>query len=246
MEREVTINEEQKLYVIPYPGGGCTCLGFDVAYARAFNVWEWIVNGNAGAHFVHQEPEFVPAPDPQLVGTLAGYADYLRLMKEGEWNARIRKTSLIDWGWDTPQAVKDALLNAKSSGQRVRLFYGDRVTGRDWGEENDVTGTVSASTGWFKCLIILANARSHGGPAILTANIVRMLVNGREVYRHPKYHSPNYRITQPLEGQPADLPVCVDASKDDFLRDWENVANFKTLAQAQRWIDFMRGRRMGK
>jgi hypothetical protein len=245
MEREVTINAEQKLYGIP-SGDGWTALGFDVAYARAFNVWEWIVSENAGAHFVHQEPEFIPAPDPQLIGTLEGYADYLRLMKEGEWNARIRKTWLYDWDAETPQAVKDALLTAKASGQRVRLFYGDRVTGRDWGEENDVTGTVSASSGWFKCLILLANARSYGGPAILTGRIVRLLVNGREVYRHPTYNQPTYIIGNPPKRIGNTDMAAAGYTTGVYTEDSGNVANFKTWEMAQRWIDFMRGRRMGK
>jgi hypothetical protein len=245
MEREVTINAEQKLYVIPESGGGYTCLGFDVAWNRANAVWDWIARDNVGAQFIHQGPEFIPAPDPALIGTVEGYADYLRLLKEGERNARIRKTFLYDWDAETPQAVKDALLTAKHNGQRVRLFYGDRVTGRDWGEENDVTDTVSASTGWFKCLILLANSRSSGGPAILTGSIVRLLVDGREVYRHPTYTAPNYRIRFPAD-QPDGLPVRVDTSWGENLSDWSNVANFATQDKALRWIDFMRGRRMGK
>lgn len=60
----VTVNAEQGLYVLPFPGG-YTCLGFDVALRQARAVAEW-----AG----------VPAPDPARAGTLAGYADYLRAM----------------------------------------------------------------------------------------------------------------------------------------------------------------------
>lgn len=238
MEREVTIDEKQKLYVIPEPGGGYTCLGFDVAWNRANAVWQWIDDAR------------ITPPDAAFIGTVEGYADYRRVMDAGAAHAKGGRGFLYDWDAETPQAVKDALLNAKHNGQRVRLFYGDRVTGRDWGEENDVTGTVSASTGWFKCLIIIANARSSGGLAILTGCIVRMLVDGREVYRHPTYTAPNYRIGSPpprignVDMAADGYAAGVDASWGENLTDWSNVANFKTWAQAQRWIDFMRGRRM--
>jgi hypothetical protein len=245
MDREVTINPEQKLYGIP-EGSGWTALGFDVAYARARAVWQWVEDGRT--HTYPETPETVAQyapPEFALVGTLAGYTDYERVMLLGRKHHLLTRATLIDWGQDTPQAVKDALLTAQYNAYRVRLFYGDAQTGRDWGEENDVTGTVSASTGWFKCLLLLASQRSSGGPAILTGSIVRLLVNGREVYRHPTYSQPHYRLDQPAD-QPNGLPARVCTAWDGDLQNWSNVANFQTWAQAARWIDFMRGRRASK
>jgi hypothetical protein len=231
MNQEVTVNHEQKLYVIPAQGGGYSCLGFEVAYAKAQAVWEWLDDAR------------ICDPDAGWIGTPEGYADYQRLMALGAEHACVNHTWLYDWGQDTPQAVKAALLDAKDTGARVRIFYGDPVTGRDWGQEHDVTGTVSRSTGWFKCLILVANSRSDGGPAILTGNTVRLYVGGQEVYRHPQYHQPTYTFGA--------VPASKwSAGQDGYTHgvyaDGENVANFKTYAAAHRWIAFMTGKRMAK
>ena len=136
----------------------------------------------------------------------------------------------------TPRQVIDALENAMHTEKRVRLFYGDKETGRDWGDENEVAGTIGRSTGTIKIPLILAKRTSPGGPGILVDCIVRLIVNGREVYRHPKYHQPAYTVeASDLDGYAAR----VDA-------DGKTVARFKTETGAQRWVAFMTGNRMGK
>lgn len=67
-----SVNVEQGLYVLPC-GGGYSCLGFDVAHARAAAVAAWAN---------------LPAPDPALKGTLAGLAAYQATMAKGEAHAR--------------------------------------------------------------------------------------------------------------------------------------------------------------
>lgn len=228
MNQEVTVNHEQKLYVIPAQGGGHTCLGFEVAYAKAQAVWEWLDDAR------------ICDPDAGWIGTPEGYADYQRLMALGAEHACVNHTWLYDWGQDTPQAVKAALLDAKDTGARVRIFYGDPVTGRDWGQEHDVTGTVSRSTGWFKCLILVANSRSDGGPAILTGNIVRLYVSGREVYRQPTYHQPTYTAEH------TGAAMRAEGYTTAVMADDEEVANFRTSRAAHRWTAFMTGQRMSK
>lgn len=134
----------------------------------------------------------------------------------------------------TPRPVIDALERARKSwGSRVRLFYGDKQTGRDWGEENDVTGRVGRTGGRIPVPILLHNSRSIGGGAILCENIVRLIVDGREVYRHPHYHQPAYAILFNSKGA-------------SVLADGQHVASFDSKPQAERWIAFMTGRRMTK
>ena len=70
--KKVTVNLEQKLYVIP-EGEGYSCLGFDVAFGRA----------QAYAAELGQ-PDLAPVLENK--GTLAGYADYLATVSA----ARIR------------------------------------------------------------------------------------------------------------------------------------------------------------
>jgi hypothetical protein len=118
----------------------------------------------------------------------------------------------------------------------VRLFLGDPETGRDWGEGNDVCGYIGRSMGRIKVPLMLATRHSTGGPAILTGNVLRILVNGREVYRHPKYCAPAWETK---DDGPADLPFQV-------LRDGIVHARFRTEASRTRWLDYMTGRRMAK
>ena len=74
-----------------------------------------------------------------------------------------------------------ALAALAGTDRRVRLFLGDPETGRDWGEENDVTGYVGRSTGPSKVPLLLATRRSMGGGAILVDCVLRMLVDGCEI-----------------------------------------------------------------
>lgn len=138
----------------------------------------------------------------------------------------------------TPRPVIDALENARNTGARVRLFLGDRETGKDWNEENDVTGFIGRSSGPIKIPLLLRTKSSSGGGSILCDCIVRLLVNGREVYRHPKYKAPIFAARHSKEpGYAAEV----------FINDSEEVhARFKTFDAAFRWIAFMRGERATK
>jgi hypothetical protein len=136
----------------------------------------------------------------------------------------------------TPEAVKIAIESARQTGARVRLFLDDRKTGRDWGEENDVTGTIGRSTGPCHVALLLANNRSTGGGAILTNCIIRLLVNGREQYRAENYQPPKW---EERVGNMKDR-------KFEVWRDNKIHARFETDAKRQRWIAFMKGERATK
>ena len=91
------------------------------------------------------------------------------------------------------QKVTEILERCRRHGTRVRLYYGDVETGRDWGEFNDVAGRIGRSMGPVKILILLHNASSIGGSGILDQCIVRIRYanrkNGGNLYLHPKYHT---------------------------------------------------------
>jgi len=123
------------------------------------------------------------------------------------------------------------------TGKQVRLFYGDKETGRDWGEENYVTGTIGRSTGIKPIHLLINNSRSYGGLAILEDCIVKLMVNKRVVYVHPLYNQPEYVIKN--DGQIADLPFEVYAN--DVI-----TARFNTRNKADRWVAFMTGKRFCK
>jgi hypothetical protein len=133
----------------------------------------------------------------------------------------------------TAPSVITELEMARTHGDRLRIFYGDPVTGRDWLEEHGVTGTIGRSTGQLQIPLIIHSNRSHGGSEILTENILRIMRDGKDIYRHPNYVKPTFEI------KPHD---------DEFFRQGVYVngylhAGFETKRQAQRWIDYMSGKR---
>lgn len=147
----------------------------------------------------------------------------------------------------TPRPVIDALERARQNGARVRLFLGDSKTGKCWHEENDVCGTIGRSMGPIKVPLLIANSRSTGGGAILCDCIVRLLVNGQEAYRHPKFDNGVFTIR---EISPTDACGNLTLRSKGYTHaveiNGETHANFKSLAKAQRWVEFMEGRRLSK
>ncbi|WP_018871480.1 hypothetical protein [Thioalkalivibrio sp. ALgr3] len=213
----VTTNDSQRLFVIP-AGPGYSCLGFDVCYERACALASALGE---------------PAPRPEERGTIEQYMEYQALVDKA------RNHDLGTWFEPgTPDGVKSALELARRRGVRVRLFFGDSATGRDWLEEWDVTGTVSRSLGPLKTPILIANRRSHGGGAILTRHVVRVIEieSRRELYRHPDYHLPVFTIRQEGGNGPRYM----------VYADGRSHAGFATKKKATQFVAFMRGERFAK
>ena len=129
-----------------------------------------------------------------------------------------------------------ALLNKLTeSKQRVRLVYGNTTTGKDWLQEYDVIGSIGKSTGTNQIPLLLSNSRSTGGGAILEDCILKIVdVKSKKVlYQHDKYLAPKFDIVPSIVG----YSVAVDGNVQ---------ANFKTIKQAQNYMDFMLCKRMSK
>jgi hypothetical protein len=139
---------------------------------------------------------------------------------------------------DTPQTVRDILESARESGRRLRIFYGDAATGRDWMEESDVIGTIGRSTGAVRVPLMIAGARSLGGPQLLDHCIVRILdvATKRELYRHPRYNLPTLEIDEPAT---PDYKASVNANGTLH-------AQFRSAKSAAHYVAFLRGERMCK
>lgn len=136
------------------------------------------------------------------------------------------------------KSVVAALLNKLTeSKQRIRIVYGDTDTGKDWLEEYDVIGSIGKSTGSNQIPLLISNSRSTGGGAILEDCILKIVdVKSKKVlYQHDKYIAPKFEIVfLAITGQ---YSVNVDGNVQ---------ANFKTIKQAQNYIDFMLCKRMSK
>lgn len=133
----------------------------------------------------------------------------------------------------TPAKVAYILERARDEGHRLRLFYGDAETGRDWLEECDTMGTIGRSTGTIKVPLLIRNARSSGGPAILDHCIVKITRNHEVLYEHPKYHTGELQV----------IYFAADAYPWKVARLGNIVAGFTDEGKARRFKSFLQGNR---
>lgn len=96
------------------------------------------------------------------------------------------------YGDDTSDSMVKLLERLRLAGTRVRFHWGDTKTGKDWGDEWDVAGTIGRSMGPIKIPILIKSRNSSGGGGILTASIVKIRYANRRdggvIYQHSKYH----------------------------------------------------------
>lgn len=127
---------------------------------------------------------------------------------------------------DAPEEIARHIAYYCGKGIRVRLFYGDRKTGKDWGEVYDTMGYISKSydgtpNGGIPILVL--TSRSMGGRSILFNSIVRMTVDKQDVYRHPKYNCK------------------VSVSGGDVYFNGQIHSRYETRARAEQFAKFLRG-----
>ena len=156
----------------------------------------------------------------------------------GNGNAiNYRKVGGIFYHLDTPDAVVAALERARACRWRVRLYYGDGITGKDWLEENDVEGYVANSIGPLKVPLLLHNRRSHGGCALLDQCLVKIRrTTGGGIYQHPTYHTGTFTIRDIEDG---DLRESGYTHAVDV--DGRNHGNFRSLKAARNYLRKMIG-----
>ena len=143
----------------------------------------------------------------------------------------------------TDPAVRFILETLMRSRRPTRLFFGDVKTGRDWLEENDVAGTIGRRTG-TRPVALLVPYGDNDGPAILTACILRILVDdGQEAYRHHLYKPPKLLLGKP-PAKIGEIELVAEGYTHGVYQGKDNVANFKSEDDARRWLRFMRGQSM--
>ena len=135
----------------------------------------------------------------------------------------------------TSNRIADILNNLTESNKRIRLVYGNTTTGKDCLQEYDIIGSIGKSTGTNQIPLLISNSCSTGGGAILEDCILKIVdVKSKNVlYQHDKYIEPKFEITLSTNGYSVNV-------------DGKVQANFKTIKQAQNYIDFMLCKRMSK
>ena|SRR5688572_4425388 len=91
---------------------------------------------------------------------------------------------------ETPDKVIQVLDYAHNNNLRLRFYFGDNITGRDWEETSDIKGYVGSSTGKIKIPLVIYNKRSFGGMWLMDDRLVKIETTKgkRLLYIHPNYH----------------------------------------------------------
>lgn len=148
---------------------------------------------------------------------------------------------------ETPLRVCDVLASSYARQKRIRIWYGDIETGVAWAEEHDVVGTIGRSTGPRKVPLLLYRSNTGGGPAVLDHCIVRIdeVDSKWAAYKHPLFSNPadSYAI---VTKQEVDGDQLVDKEWLVVNQAGSAQARFTKKLTAERWLDFMRGRRYSK
>lgn len=136
---------------------------------------------------------------------------------------------------ETSADVVRVLEHARNSRTRIRIHFGDTVSGRDWLDEWDVTGTIGRSMGPVKIPLMIASRRSTGGPGILDHCIVRIRTKGRDLYRHPNYHHGELVIRHETFTPPSSSGDKRTYSAAAYVNE-QIHARFQSMKQAERWV----------
>jgi len=228
----ITLNHDQKLYVIP-SGSGYSCFGFDNAALHTMHMLAQIVHLERGPVSSFPTPSSFEHPlawNDSDYGQISGYEKYQQVLSL--WcKSPAAKQTYFDPGTDSK--VASILESARKTDRRLRLFLGDTETGRDWMSENDVLGRIGRSMGPMKVPLLVSDGE-HGGGAILTACVVRIIDADtlRDLYVHPKYQAPVLTVHP-------DNTVPKYAFRVD--RDDQPQARFRSVGQAHAYVAFMLG-----
>lgn len=211
----ITLNHDQKLYVIPCRQG-FSCLGFDNARDHARQIADRL--GRRELALADSE-----------YGTLDGYARYQRAVQTWATSPLSRQT-YFDPG--TPADAARVLEACRKSRDRVRLILGNTATGESWLDEHDVVGTIGRSGGMLKVPLLIVDGEC-GGAAILTAHLLALIQwsKGRWLYRHAAYRAPELSL----------MPTGDVARPWAVWRSAAEIARFRDLGKAGAYVAFMRG-----
>ena len=151
IKKEVTINEEQRLFVIPC-GGGYSCLGFDVCKERSDKLIGWIIAREL----------YAKLPNTESVGTIEAYENYRVLMNIAQdICSRDNTRCYVEL---IPQLIG-------LEGKRVEVVDRFGEKSRFW---------VGRSTGWMPCHLEIKNRNSSGGASVCGAPFKSITVVSRK------------------------------------------------------------------
>ncbi len=131
---------------------------------------------------------------------------------------------------ETSNEVVNVLEDARINRKRLKIYFGDVKTGRDWMEECDTVGYIGRSGGEIKIPLLVYNERSYGGGGLLDHCIVKIKeAKGNKIlYQAANYFQPKLTIVD------TDLPY--KGYTHNLLKDGEIYARLTSLDKAQRLL----------
>jgi hypothetical protein len=162
------------------------------------------------------------------IGSVESYRRYRLLL------AKAARELPRDETWFHPRTSRDvrqALEEARIARHRVRLYYGDAVTGLDAMELADTVGYVGRGGGVLQHPVLLAHPADRFGVRVHDPAVVRiaLLDHCVDVWCHPQYHLPHLDFVPLLSGQ---ARVVVDGRQD---------VDFDDDSAMKRYARFVRG-----
>jgi len=144
---------------------------------------------------------------------------------------------------NTCNEVKTAVVNAYRTSKRFRIWYGDVKTGKSWDDENDVCGYIGKSGGSHKIPLLVHNNNSTGGGALLDDCIIKIveIQSKRVIYQHTDFNQSVFIAVANSVTKNGKV-----FGKESLIENEPKYSNFNTDSQAQRYVDFMNGKRMCK
>lgn len=236
----VTLQEGASLFFIEHEQG-ITSLGFDFVYRQAEEIERRLKKRGLLPYGM------LPVLASES-GTIRQYHIYQDLCRA------IGSHDLGTWfDHDTPLIVRRILERYRLEGGRLRVFYGDKKTGRCWMGENDVVGSIGRSSCQLKIPLLVARGED-GGCALLDRCIVRILdaETREELYKTKNYHLPEMEIRSTgdlpffsREGEPPSTLASKGYTHGVWVREKDgrfgNHANFKSYGKAAQFVAFMTG-----
>ena len=100
--------------------------------------------------------------------------------------------------FETDDKLINILESCRIRGTRLKVYLGDKKTGRDWNEESDKYIKIGRSTGSIKIPLAISNSRSTGGGALMSSCIVKLIdtSNNSILWQHKKYKTPKIEIVE--------------------------------------------------
>ena len=100
---------------------------------------------------------------------------------------------------ETPLELCNLINQLHGSNKRVKIFNGNKETGKTWNEEHDNTGYIGRSTGPIHIPLLVYNKMSRGGQGLLDDSILAVMeTTGSKnfLYKHPKLQLPTIEIIE--------------------------------------------------